>query len=278
MWVWRAPAPGGGMAGLYLCLGGHRPARSRRSSTCGPRGSLGRQHSGWGRQRCSSGRASVGRGRVWLEKRGGLGLSMQPAWPHSARGFPTERWGAVDPGGLSRGILSPAWGHPVCLTWLGVHAAGAAAAGATLLPGAARGVIVAAHPTPRRAGTAGAGAVARALCRGRCSVRPRAQGAGFAPKAPDTGTSPHPHPTHRLVPALVSLVGSRRYLWWGGGRSGPARSRSTSLHRGSCGRRGSTAWGGVGLRSPPPGTRLLCRGQAGWRGASVSAGPGAVLG
>lgn len=86
----RHPAPGGGMVGLYLCPGGHRPARSRRSSTCGPRGSPGHRHSGWGRQRCSSGRASVGRGRVWLEKRGGLGLSMQPAWPHSARGFPTE--------------------------------------------------------------------------------------------------------------------------------------------------------------------------------------------
>lgn len=72
-------APGGGMVGLYLCLGGCRPARSRRSSTCGFQGSPGRRRSGWGRQRCSSGRASVGRCRVWLEGMGSSGLGVELA-------------------------------------------------------------------------------------------------------------------------------------------------------------------------------------------------------
>lgn len=109
--------------------------------------------------------------------------------------------------GLSRGTLSPAWGHRGRLTWLGTHAVGAAAAGATLLSRAARGVIVAARPAALPAGTAGARAVAWALCRGRCSMQPCAQGAGLVPGAPDTGTGPRPQPSRRPVPTLASLGG-----------------------------------------------------------------------
>ena len=158
-------------------------------------------------------RPGLAGGEARLGARYAAGLAPQrPRLPHRAMG-------GCGPVGLSCGILSPAWGHPGCLTWLGAHAVGAAAVGAALLPGAAHGVVVAAHPAARPAGAAGAGAVAWALCRGRCSVRPCAQGVGLAPGAPDTGTVPRPHPTRRPVPMLASLGGSRRYLWWGGGRS-----------------------------------------------------------
>lgn len=72
---------GAGGPGGYLCAGRCRPGRSRRSSTCGPRGSPCRQRSGWGTPPRRAALASAGKGRVWLEGGRGSGNSLEPAGP-----------------------------------------------------------------------------------------------------------------------------------------------------------------------------------------------------
>lgn len=278
----------GGLGG-YLCAGRCRPGRSRRSSTCGPRGSPCRQRSGWGTLLCRAALASEGRGRVWLQGGRGSGSSLEPAAP-PAPPCPCTAMGGCGPVGLPHGICSPGSGrdssaghHPSpcpagcprcprgprgrCLTWLCGQAACAAAVGAALLRRAAGGVVAAARPAARPAG-AGTGAVAWALCRGRRSVHgvPGSGGPLGTPPAPAAGSPPHP--IARVWP----------YLWRGGGRRGRPRGGSTSQPRGSCGRRGSTACWGAGGCSPLPGTRLLCPGLAGWLAACGPAGHGAAGG
>lgn len=82
----------------------------------------------------------------------------------------------------------------------------------------------------------------------------------------------HQPTSHPLPDPCAGIPWSeQRYLWRAGGRSRPSRSGSTSQHQGSHGRRGSRVWAAKGLRSSPPGTRLLWEGR--W-GSSVLAGPG----
>lgn len=191
---WAGRGDQRGLAGLYLCREGCRPAHSRRSSTCAPQGSPDHRSSGWGRQHLSSGRASEGKTQVWLQGklRAWRAASLAP--------LPTAPLQGCRPLGLSQGILSLAWGSPGHLTWLSEHAAGAAAAGAALLPRVACGVVVTSRPTARPDGTASTGAVAWALCRGECSVQPCPREQGSL-----QGHQHIPHPTHSPILALASL-------------------------------------------------------------------------
>lgn len=136
----------------------------------------------------------------------GLGLGVEPILHHSTRIAPTERGEGAD-----TWHHEPITGTPGCLTWLGRYAAGAAAADAALLPRAAHGVVAAAHPAAGPSDAARAGAVARILCGGRCSVWPDAR-RGHRPP-------PASHPSPIALSRDGTSRGSRRYLWWGGGRS-----------------------------------------------------------
>lgn len=256
-----------GLAGLYLCPEGCRPTHSQRSSTCVAQGSPGHRCSGWGRQQLSAGHVSEGRTRVWLEGRLRVWHAASLA-PLLTTPLPFN--GGCRHLGLPQGILSLAWGSPGHLTWLSKHAAGAAAAGAALVPRAACGVVVTSCPTAWPDGTASTGAVSRALCRGRCFMQlcPWEQGLLQRPRHRHQFIS-HPSPDpHTGIP-----WSEQQYLWWAGGRSRPSRSGSTSQHQGSHGRRDSTVWRAKGPRSPPPGTDPLWGGQAGPWGSSVPAGP-----
>lgn len=111
--------PKGRTVQLYLCLGGHRPARSQRSSTCGSRGSPGHQRSGWSRWPHCSGHASVGRRRVWLEG-GQVWDSVQSQPRTTAPASPPQSEEEMQ----TRGTISLARGHPGALPgWAGVQRA-----------------------------------------------------------------------------------------------------------------------------------------------------------
>lgn len=214
---WAGHGDQRGLAGLYLCLEGCRPAHSQRSSTCVPQGSPGHRCSGWGRQQLCSGHASVGRAQVWLEGR------LRVWHAASLPPLPTTLLqcnGAADPWGCPR--ASSAWhggGSPGHLTWLSQHAVGAAAAGAALLPRVACGVVVTSCPTAWPNGTASTGAVSRALCRGRCSMQPCSHVPGSRDCSRGTKTGTSPHPTHCSILVLASLGVSSSTC--GGQEAGP---------------------------------------------------------
>lgn len=143
---------------------------------------------------------------------GRLGLGVELAWHHGTCISPTEQW--------QGGTASPAWGHPGHLTWLGTHAAGTAATGAALLPGAACRVVAAAHPAALPTGADSTGAVARVLCRGRCFSAATCPGSRARTRVARYGYRPppasHPPPCPRAGISrgepVVPVVGRRQVL------------------------------------------------------------------